>query len=133
MEQSGYIWSSDTNISKIAIFRWYITWNVLQSAVIDSAAAQLLVQYHAKYLNYWSLTKWTKTLYTLKATGGGPGSKKSCWSYLKDSIIMVSTLFTECQNFTPFRSYRRLNVLALWLFYSNLRGHFWHFLYFFWL
>ena len=67
-----------------------------------------------------------------KATGGS-GVKKTCWSYLKGSIVVVSTLFTKCQNFTPFRSYQRFNVLALWLFYSNLRGHFWHFLHFFWL
>ena len=70
--------------------------------------------------------------YNFKATGGSR-VKKICWSYLKDFIVMVSTLFTEYQNFTPFRSYWCFNVLALWLFYSNLKGHFWHFLHFFWL
>ena len=46
-------------------------------------------------------------------------------------IIVVSTLFNECQNVSPFIRYQRFNVLALWLSYSNLRGHFWHFLHFF--
>ena len=30
-----------------------------------------------------------------------------------------------------FTRYRCFNVLVLWLFYSNLRGHFWHFFTFF--
>ena len=71
--------------------------------------------------------------FKFRRQGWESGAKKTCWSYLKDAIVMVSTLFTECQNFAPFRSYRRFNVLALWLFYSNISGHFWHFLYFFWL
>ena len=29
----------------------------------------------------------------------GARVKRTCWSCLKDSIVVVSTLFTECQNF----------------------------------
>ena len=66
------------------------------------------------------------------ATVEGSGVKNTCWSYLKDSIVVVSRL-AECQSFALFRNYRHFNVLALWLFYSNLRGHFCHFLHFFWI
>ena len=86
-------------------------------------------------------TRWDKRyifnrvryLLKLKVKGGSRVKKHVdlIWKIL--SIVVVSPLFMKCQNFTLSRYYRRLNVLALWLFYSNLRGHFWHFLYFFWL
>ena len=63
---------------------------------------------------------------------GGLGQKNMLILFERFHRCGINT-FMECQNFTPFRSYGRSNVLVLWLFYSNLRGYFWHFLYFFWL
>ena len=41
---------------------------------------------------------------------GGSRVKKTCLSYMKDSIIAGFKPLMECQNFTPIRSYRRSNA-----------------------
>ena len=56
----------------------------------------------------------------IKATGGFR-VKKTCWSYLIDSIVAESMPLTKCQNFTLLRSYRRSNRPLEP--YSNLRGY----------
>ena len=57
----------------------------------------------------------------LKAIGGGSGVKKTCQAYFEELIAVVSTLFTECQNSTPFRRYDQFNFRGF-DFYIGKRG-----------
>ena len=40
---------------------------------------------------------------------GGSGVKKTCQAYFEELFAVLSTLFTEYQNSTPFRRYDRFN------------------------
>ena len=44
-----------------------------------------------------------------QCNASGPGVKKLCQAYFEELIAVVSTLFTECQNSTPFRRYDQFN------------------------
>ena len=67
----------------------------------------------------------------IKAIGGGPGTKKPVKLILyiilssKKLIAVISSLFTECQNSTPFRRYDQFNFRGSWLLYWRCRGNFW--------
>ena len=49
----------------------------------------------------------------LKAIGGGSGSKKSCWAYLKELLKGEQRLFTELRYSIMFKSYRILKFTIL--------------------
>ena len=60
-------------------------------------------------------------LFGVKAIGGRSGVKKTCRAYFDELIAVVSTLFTECQNSTPFRRYDQFNFRGF-DFYIGKRG-----------
>ena len=51
----------------------------------------------------------------------GSGVKKTCQAYFKELIAVVSTLFMECQNSTPFQRYDQFNFRGF-EFYIGKRG-----------
>ena len=46
--------------------------------------------------------------------------KKNCDAYFVDLIALVSTLFTEYQNSTPFRRYAQFNIWVLEFYIVNV-------------
>ena len=55
----------------------------------------------------------TAEITIIMAIGGGSGVKKTCQAYFEELIAVVSTLFTECQNSTPFQRYDQFNFEGL--------------------
>ena len=51
---------------------------------------------------------------------GGIRGSKTCQAYFRELIAVISTLFTECHNLTPFRRYGQFNFRGLDFYIENI-------------
>ena len=92
----------NNNVSIFQFFRYF---------GVNQLNPSLHTIFWSSYILIRGLIKWLRRQ-------GGSGVKKICWTYLEDSIVVVSTLFTECQHFAPFRSYKLCIICVLFSLFS---------------